>query len=96
MATARKTYNGHPSRNFWNVSLWINNDEALYRLALECIRETKTRRDAAWSMMDELNARMALAVVGAPRGMGNAISTTPDGAPYTIASIMRAMRGMER
>ncbi len=31
------TYNGHKNWNHWNVSLWINNDEGLYRLAKGCI-----------------------------------------------------------
>jgi hypothetical protein len=26
-------YNGHRSWNAWNVSLWLNNDEGLYREA---------------------------------------------------------------
>ncbi len=29
-----KPYNGHRSWNAWNVSLWINNDEGLYREAV--------------------------------------------------------------
>ena len=24
------TYNGYPSWNAWNVSLWLNNDEGMY------------------------------------------------------------------
>lgn len=40
-------YNGHPSYNYWNVALWIGNDEGLYRLALSCIRRNGTRRQAA-------------------------------------------------
>lgn len=40
-------YNGHKNWNHWNVSLWINNDEHLYRLALRCIKATHTRQFAA-------------------------------------------------
>lgn len=28
-------FNGHRSWNAWNVSLWINNDEILYRRAFD-------------------------------------------------------------
>lgn len=34
-----KSYNGYPSWNAWNVSLWINNDEELYRMAYRAVNE---------------------------------------------------------
>ena len=76
-------YNGHPSYNYWNVALWIANDEGLYRLALECIRRTRNWREAAKLMLSNLNKTSM-----------NSIPTTPDGAPYTVASIRHGMRGM--
>ena len=33
------TYQGHRSWNAWNVSLWINNDEPLYRMALSFVKQ---------------------------------------------------------
>ena len=31
--------NGHKNYTHWNVSLWINNDEALYRLAVSLAKQ---------------------------------------------------------
>ena len=43
-----KNYQGHRSWNAWNVALWIDNDEPLYRFACECNKgrmlEQATRR----------------------------------------------------
>jgi len=74
------SYEGHRSRNAWNVSLWIGNDEGLYETAKECIRTMKNRDDAAAAMLEILH------------DMG--ITRTPDGSPYTKTSIREAMRGM--
>jgi hypothetical protein len=55
------TYNGWTNYETWNVALWINNDEGLYNIALECddygafretMRElgsTETPDNVAWN-----------------------------------------------
>lgn len=63
-----------------NVSLWINNDEGLYRMALDCIKRTKNRREAAALMLRELGGMM--------------IHTTPDGYRYTLSGIREGMVGL--
>jgi hypothetical protein len=74
-------FNGHKNWNHWNVSLWINNDEGLYRMALDHWRYCSgTRQRAAQNMLVEL------------REYG--IRKTPDGAPYSVSSIAAAMRDM--
>jgi len=76
-----KPYNGHKSYDYWNVSLWINNDEGLYRHALSLLREEKLPRlEAARRMLDDLHEMD--------------ITHTPDGARYNIRRIYHAMEGM--
>jgi hypothetical protein len=72
-------YNGHKNWNQWNVSLWINNDEGLYRMAQEYVRMFG-KRLAAHGILGELQAE------------GN--THTPDGAPYSVTAITNALRGM--
>jgi hypothetical protein len=74
-------FNGYKNWNHWNVSLWINNDEGLYHLALECIARTPSKDKAANAMLD------FLLECGKKR--------TPDGAPYSVSSIRTAMIGLD-
>ena len=54
MAKKSKPHNGHESYNAWNVSLWIYNDEYLYRLAKGCVNQTKTLDEAAHVLLSRL------------------------------------------
>lgn len=74
------TYQGHKNWNYWNVSLWIANDEPLYRIALRCIHRSRGLNAAAEYMMSELTI------------LGH--SVTPDGAPYTKSSVRAALKGL--
>lgn len=76
-------YNGHKNWNHWNVSLWINNDEGLYRLAVECIRRNQSR----------VHSNRAKAVEDFIASVG--ASKTPDGAPYSKSAVRAAMVGMQ-
>ncbi len=77
-----KTFNGHKNWNHWNVSLWINNDEGLYRMAKNFIeRYPRVGRAKQASLMLE-------------RLQDEGITKTPDGAPYSVSSIRAAMVGM--
>ena len=78
------TYNGHKNWNYWNVALWIGNDEGMYRLALDCIRQNKGRGG--------LNAA-ARDFVQAMHDGGN--DKTPDGARYTQSAVRAALAGLE-
>ena len=74
------TYNGYKNWNHWNVSLWINNDEGLYRLARECINVRGNKKDASYDMLWLL--------------IDDGVTHTPDGAPYSWSAIRSAMVGM--
>lgn len=51
------SYNGHKNWNHWNVNLWLNNDEALYRLMVSSIDTTTNRKEAAVLLLDYLPER---------------------------------------
>ena len=78
-------YNGHRSWNSWNVSLWINNDESLYRLAYDLYEEAK-RKYSVDSLARLTAARHFMAYVEGEK--------TPDGAKYNKTCVFEAMEGM--
>ncbi len=51
-----KQYNGHRSWNAWNVSLWLHNDEGLYRAMLDYITQHNTKDRAARAMAQRLGS----------------------------------------
>lgn len=73
-----KGFNGHRNWNHWNVSLWMNNDEALYQWMADAQAIGGDKNTAA---------RMLLSAL---REAG--ITHTPDGAPYSVSAIRAAMR----
>ena len=74
------TYNGHKNWNYWNVSLWINNDEGLYNLARDFVRTCDNKRAAASAMLHYLHDEN--------------MYKTPDGARYSLSAVRAAMVGM--
>ena len=52
-----KSYNGYRSWNAWNVSLWINNDEAIYNTAKNLVEKMGIYRAANALLADYLPRR---------------------------------------
>lgn len=81
-----KPYNGHRNWNHWNVSLWLNNDENLYRSGLSWLRAAGgSRKRAAKAFLHALKSS----------DFGTPTPRTPDGAPYSVSAIYHAMDGWE-
>ena len=74
-----KGYNGYKNYAQWNQSLWLNNDEGLYRKACY-LASVFTREKAAAAMLEWLDCA----------GM----SHTPDGVKWSKAGIRAGMVGM--
>lgn len=72
-------YNGHANWAQWNVSLWINNDERLYRMAQSYVH-LFGKQLAAHGILNEL--------------LANDERFTPDGARYSVTAIRNALRGL--
>ncbi len=55
--TGAGTYNGHKNWAHWNVSLWISNDEGLYRMALDCVRRAGNKDQAAAMFLESVGGK---------------------------------------
>jgi len=73
------TYNGHKNWTYWNVSLWIDSDYGLYRVALESLTTESSHTAAARRFLAHL----------AESGETH----TPDGAKYTVRNVYAALHG---
>lgn len=73
-------YNGHKNWSYWNVSLWINNDEGLYNLARRAVRAARNKEHAASMIVEDLKA------IG--------VEKTPDGARYSKSAVRAALVDM--
>jgi hypothetical protein len=81
-------FNGHKNWNHWNVSLWINNDETLYKNAL--FYRNHYRKASGHGLTGKDRAVRAFI----QRLKDEGITHTPDGAPYSFSSVSAAMVGM--
>lgn len=71
--------NGHKNWVHWNVSLWLNSDESMYRRARTLCR-VHGKAIAAKRLLSEF------------QDMG--IDATPDGAKYSVTAIRAALVGI--
>jgi len=78
-----KPYNGHRSWNAWNVSLWIANEEPLYRSACDIVQRVVKLKGKSYN----LAARLFIEQTGLTR--------TPDGAKYNRLAVKLALEGLE-
>jgi hypothetical protein len=52
-----KRYNGHRNYDYWNVALWLFNDEGMYRFMRHTVESTRTLDEAARELLAALPER---------------------------------------
>lgn len=73
-------YQGHRSWNAWNVALYIDNEESIYRAAVEALQTTTNIRQAVTKFC---------------RITGLRDTRTPDGGVYNTRCIKEALEGLD-
>lgn len=76
-------YNGHRSWNAWNVSLWINNTEPIYRIAMEYCQEGMRKYDNKDMAIEHASRKLFRDYLAGCR--------TPDGATYNFLTVKLAI-----
>jgi hypothetical protein len=74
--TKNQPYNDHKNWTHWNVSLWLNNEEWMYRELMQCVEIAKTR-----------NVDRAARVL-----QGRLPERTPDKAFFSIVALKAAIQ----
>jgi len=69
------TYNGWKNRQTWNISLWINNDESLYRTALDYLKHIER--------LKERKSRVIATYAGFVKYAGLTDERTPDNISFS-------------
>ena len=77
------TYNGWKNRQTWNVALWINNDEPLYRAAVEYVKYRQRRAE-------ETGKPVSISYSGFIKHEGLANVRTPDNISFSGTRLDRA------
>jgi hypothetical protein len=92
-----KAYNGHRSWNAWNISLWISNDEPLYRFALGCIESAREwANDCREGYWKTKKRKQESILTKATRSFMKYYQgeKTPDGATYNTLSVKLCLKGL--
>lgn len=51
------TYCGHKNYDYWNVALWLHNEEGLYRLMNDVVASSRSKSEAAATLLSMLPAK---------------------------------------
>lgn len=77
-------YQGHRSWNAWNISLWINNEEPLYRIAVRAVESGKVWKGKSRQLNEAVSYFF--------KDTGLYMKRTRDGAVYNKLCVKLALK----